>query len=203
MIKNYSMGELNFNLVKKGAMDFVNAEGSPADSNFTKQFKVDPNEMNRIMNEFITARRAYTAAVNRDEEIKFLDSNKAKEGVQVTESGLQYVLHNPGSDKKPANNRDTVYVHYKLSLTDGSVIEEVAADRQPVHFTLNRVIPGWTEGLKLIGEGGNATLYVPSALAYGEQGNNGIPPCSTLVFDVQLDSVKFYVEPEPEEPAKK
>ena len=63
---------------------------------------------------------------------------------------------------------------------------------------LNRVIPGWTEGLQLIGEGGKATLYVPAELGYGERGANGIEPNSPLVFDIQLDSVKHFVEPEPE-----
>ena len=62
-------------------------------------------------------------------------------------------------------------------------------------LTLNRVIPAWTEGLQLLGEGGKATLYVPSELGYGERGSNGIGPNTTLVFDIQLDSVKHFVEP--------
>lgn len=69
---------------------------------------------------------------------------------------------------------------------------------------LNRVIPGWTEGLQLLKEGGKATLYVPSKLGYGERGNQGIEPNSPLVFEIKLDSVKHYVEPAPaEDPAKK
>ena len=60
---------------------------------------------------------------------------------------------------------------------------------------LNRVIPGWTEGLQLLGEGGKATLYVPAELGYGERGTNGIEPNTPLVFDITLDSVKHFVEP--------
>ena len=63
-------------------------------------------------------------------------------------------------------------------------------------LTLNRVIPGWTEGLQLLGEGGKATLYVPAELGYGERGSNAIQPNTPLVFDITLDSVKHFVEPE-------
>ena len=146
MIKNYSMGELNFNMIKKGAADFVAAKGNPRDEEFTKQFKVNPEEMNRIMNEFVQKRAEYVGAINKEKEQKFLEANRKKAGVQETESGLQY-------------------------------------------------IPAWTEGLQLLGEGGKATLYVPSELGYGERGSNGIDPNTTLVFDIQLDSVKRFVEP--------
>lgn len=194
MIKNYSMGDLNFNMIKKGAEDLVAAKGNPRDEDFTKQFKVNPEEMNRIMNEFIQKRSEYVGAVNKEKEQKFFENNRKKTGVQETESGLQYIIAEAGSDVKPGA-KDTVFVHYKLALTDGTVIEEVAADQDAVMLTLNRVIPGWTEGLQLLGEGGKATLYVPSELGYGERGTNGIDPYSTLVFDIQLDSVKHFVEP--------
>ena len=195
MIKNYNMGDLNFNMIKKGAGDFVAAKGNPRDTAFVKQFKVNPEEMNRIISEFIEKRGEYVGAVNKAEEIKFLEANKSKAGVQVTESGLQYIIIEPGSEVKPTSAKDTVYVHYKLALKDGTVIEEVAAEQPSVMLMLNRVIPGWTEGLQLLGEGGKTTLYVPSQLGYGERGANGIDPYSTLVFDIQLDSVKCFVEP--------
>ena len=196
MIKNYNMGDLNFNMIKKGAADFVASKGTPRDEDFTKQFKVNPEEMNRIMNEFIQKRTEYVGAVNKEKEQKFLQANLKKEGVQVTESGLQYIIAEAGSEVKPTSGKDTVYVHYKLSLTDGTVIEEVKEEQDAVMLTLNRVvIPAWTEGLQLLGEGGKATLYVPSELGYGERGSNGIDPNTTLVFDIQLDSVKHFVEP--------
>ena len=194
MIKNYNMGELNFGMIKKGAADFVASKGNPRDEDFTKQFKVNPEEMNRIMNDFVQKRAEYVGAINKEKEQKFFEANRKKAGVQETESGLQYIITEAGSDVKPGA-KDTVFVHYKLALTDGTVIEEVAADQSAVMLTLNRVIPGWTEGLQLLGEGGKATLYVPSELGYGERGSNGIDPNTTLVFDIQLDSVKHFVEP--------
>ena len=192
---SYLLGIQLGSMIKKGAADFVASKGNPRDEEFTKQFKVNPEEMNRIMNEFVQKRAEYVGAINKEKEQKFLEANRKKEGVQETESGLQYIIAEAGSEVKPTSNKDTVYVHYKLSLTDGTVIEEVKEEQDAVMLTLNRVIPAWTEGLQLLGEGGKATLYVPSELGYGERGSNGIDPNTTLVFDIQLDSVKHFVEP--------
>ena len=98
MIKGYHLGELNFNMLKKGAADFVASKGSPRDTDFVKQFKVNPEDMNRIMNEFIEKRAEYVGAINKAEEAKFLEANKKKTGVQVTESGLQYIIKEAGSE---------------------------------------------------------------------------------------------------------
>lgn len=73
MIKNYNMGDLNFNMIKKGAADFVASKGNPRDEEFTKQFKVNPEEMNRIMNEFVQKRAEYVGAINKEKEQKFLE----------------------------------------------------------------------------------------------------------------------------------
>lgn len=197
MIKGYNLGDLNYSQIMKGVKDFVNAKGNQRDTNFVKQFRVNPEEMGRIMNEFIQKRSEYVGAVNKAAEAEFLAANLKKEGVQATESGLQYIITEAGSDVKPTSEKDTVYVHYKLSLKDGSVVEEVPAEQPSVRLMLNRVIKGWTEGMQLLGEGGKATLFVPSELGYGERGNSGIEPYSTLVFDIQLDSVKHFVEPAP------
>ena len=78
MIKGYHLGELNFNMLKKGAADFVASKGSPRDTDFVKQFKVNPEDMNRIMNEFIEKRAEYVGAINKAEEAKFLEANKKK-----------------------------------------------------------------------------------------------------------------------------
>lgn len=195
MIKGYNLGDLNFSEVKKGMEDFVNAKGNQRDTNFVKQFKINPEQMSEIMNNFIEKRNAYTAAVNKAEQDKYFEEVKKIAGVQTSESGLCYLIKEPGSDVKPGP-QDTVYVHYKLSLKDGSVIEEVPESDPSVMLTLNRVIPGWTEGLQLLGEGGKATLYVPAELGYGERGSNAIQPNTPLVFDITLDSVKHFVEPE-------
>ena len=193
-IKNNNFSDLNYNEIVKGIKDFMKAEGDQQDSAFVKQFKINPEEMNRIVSEFIEKRNAYTAAVNREAQTKFFDEVKKKAGVQTSPTGLAYLIKEAGNDNKPSE-QDTVFVHYKLSLKDGSVIEEVAEDQPSVMLMLNRVIPGWTEGLQLLGEGGKATLYVPAELGYGERGANAIEPNTPLVFDIQLDSVKHYVAP--------
>lgn len=195
MIKGYNMGDLNFNEMKKGINDFVHSKGNQRDTDFVKQFKINPEEMQRIIDGFIEKRSAYTAAVNKEAEVKFFDEIKKKSGVESTPSGLAYIIKEAGSDNKPGP-RDTVFVHYKLTLKDGTVIEEFAEDNPSVRLFLDRVIPGWTEGLQLIGEGGKATLYVPAELGYGERGANAIEPNSTLIFDIQLDSLKHFVQPE-------
>ena len=189
MIKGYNMGDLNFSEIKRGIDDFVHAKGNQRDTDFVKQFKVNPEQMNEVISGFIEKRSAYVAAINKAEQ------NKA------SESGLCYLIKEPGNDTKPGP-KDTVYVHYKLTLKDGTVIEEIPEGQPSVMLTLNRVIPGWTEGLQLLGEGGKAVLYVPAELGYGERGSNAIEPNTPLVFDITLDSVKPFVEPV-QEPAKK
>ena len=202
MIKGYNMGDLNFSEMKKGMDDFVHAKGNQRDTNFVKQFKVNPEKMNEIISSFIEKRSAYTAAINKIDQDKYFDEVKKIEGVEASETGLCYVIKEAGNENKPGP-RDTVFVHYKLTLKDGTLIEEVPVEDPSVMLHLNRVIPGWTEGLQLIGEGGKATLYVPAELGYGERGSNAIEPNTPLVFDIQLDSIKRYVEPAPVVDAKK
>lgn len=195
MIKGYNLGDLDYALIKKGMNDFIKAKGSPSDTNFVKQFKIDPTNMNVIMNSYIEKRNAYSAALNKVAQDKFFAEVKAKEGVVTTDSGLAYQIKEAGNESEKPGPRDTVYVHYKLSLKDGTVVEEVAETDPSVMLTLDMVIAGWTEGLQLLGEGGKAVLYVPAELGYGERGSNAIEPNSPLVFDIQLDSIKRYVEP--------
>ena len=198
-LKGYNFGDdLNYAEMKKGIIDFINAEGSQNDTNFVKQFKINPELMNDLFNSFLEKRSEYTNAVNKAEAAAFFAENLKNEGVEQTESGLQYQIIEAGNDVKPGP-QDTVLVRYKGALVDGTVFDEVPAGAEPISLVLNRVIPGWTEGMQLIGEGGKAKLFIPSELGYGERGANGIEPNSTLVFDVELVEVHPYVEPAAED----
>jgi FKBP-type peptidyl-prolyl cis-trans isomerase len=121
---------------------------------------------------------------------KFLAENKTREGVKTTASGLQYKITLEGQGKSPAAT-DTVLVHYEGRLLNGTVFDSSIKRNEPISFPLNRVIPGWTEGLQLIKEGGKAILYIPSKLAYGSRGAGGaIGPDETLIFEVELLKVQ-------------
>ena len=187
-IKGYNFGDVNYKQVVKGIKDFVAAKGNQRDPDFGEQFKVNPDKMNELFNEYLENRHNYTLLVNKDKEEKFLASNKKNEGVVETASGLQYRIIDEGNDNKPSPV-DTVWVKYKGTLLDGTVFDQTAEDAEPVRMLLNRVVKGWTEGLQLIGEGGEIDLYIPSDLGYGERGNQGIEPNSTLIFNVKLDKV--------------
>ena len=194
-LKSYDFGgDLNYAEMKKGILDFLGAEGDQTDSNFVKQFKVNPELMNDVFNGFLDKRAAYNAAIASAKEKEFFDSNAKKDSIKTTESGLQYKIVEPGSEVKPGP-QDTVLVRYKGSLLNGTVFDEVPASEEPIRLTLDRVIPGWTEGLQLVGKGGKATLYIPSELGYGVNGTSGIEPNSTLVFDVELVKVFPYADP--------
>ena len=196
-LKGNNFGEINYNEMLKGIKDFVNAKGNIQDSTFFKQFKVDPNEMQEVLDAFIMKRRAYTAALNTEKGENYIAKFLKEDGAQQTESGLAYKIIEAGSDKKAVSDQDTVWVDYKGALIDGTVFDE----NDNINFTLDRVITGWAEGLKLVGEGGKVKLVIPGDLAYGDRGNRNIEPNSTLVFDVTLNKVGTYVEPV-EEPAK-
>ena len=202
-LKGYDFGsDLNYGEIVKGMKDFVNAKGNVQDSDFVKQFKVDPNKMNDLFNNFLEKRSSGLSMMNKQKGEKFLESNGKKDGVVTTESGLQYKIIEAGNDVKPGP-QDTVWVRYKGSLLDGTVFDQVSEDAEPIRLTLNRVVPGWTEGLQLIGEGGKIDLFIPSELGYGEQGQQTIPGNSVLLFNVELTKVAPYVEPAPVEETKK
>ncbi|WP_338560611.1 FKBP-type peptidyl-prolyl cis-trans isomerase [Acinetobacter sp. KS-LM10] len=129
-----------------------------------------------------------TKAVD-DQNQNFLTDNAKKEGVKTTASGLQYKVTQAGTGKQPTTT-SVVTVHYTGKLLNGKVFDSSVERGEPIEFPLNGVIPGWTEGLQLMKEGGKATLYIPAQLAYGQQGVPGtIPPNSTLIFDVELIKV--------------
>jgi len=122
---------------------------------------------------------------NLAEGQKFLAENKVKEGVQTTASGLQYKVVTMGDGAKPVAT-DTVKVHYRGTLLDGTEFDSSYARNEPISFGLNRVIAGWTEGVALMPIGSKFMFYIPPELAYGAGGGGPIPPNSTLIFEVEL-----------------
>jgi FKBP-type peptidyl-prolyl cis-trans isomerase FkpA/FKBP-type peptidyl-prolyl cis-trans isomerase FklB len=139
---------------------------------------------------------------NKDKGEKFLAENKSKPGVKTTASGLQYLVLTEGKRKSPKAT-DTVTVHYKGTLIDGTQFDSSYDRGQPAEFPLDRVIKGWTEGLQTMKVGGKSRLFVPSDIAYGPQGRPGIPPNSTLIFDVELVDIAKPAKAEAPKPAKK
>jgi len=121
---------------------------------------------------------------------EFLATNAAKEGVTVTESGLQFEVLAMGEGEKPSAE-STVSVHYHGSLIDGTVFDSSVERGQPAEFPVGGVIAGWTEALQLMPVGSKFKLAIPSDLAYGERGAGAaIGPHSTLVFEVELLAIK-------------
>ncbi|GGE66481.1 peptidyl-prolyl cis-trans isomerase [Streptosporangium jomthongense] len=125
------------------------------------------------------------AQKNLDAGEAFLAENAERDGVETTESGLQYEILEKGNGEQP-DATDTVQVHYTGELLSGEVFDSSRERGEPVTFALNQVIPGWTEGLQLMSEGARYKLFIPSDLAYGPGGNRAIGPNETLVFDVEL-----------------
>lgn len=127
---------------------------------------------------------------------KYLADNKVK--VKPTASGLYYIELKKGSGNTPAVT-DMVKVNYTGKLLDGTIFDSSEKNGGPVEFTLNQVIPGWTEGLQLMRKGGKAQLIIPSALAYGPRGGGPIPPYAPLTFEVEL--LDFHPVPaQPQQP---
>ncbi len=120
---------------------------------------------------------------------KFLEENLKKDGIKSTASGLQYEVIKEGDGAQPAAT-DVVEVHYHGTLLDGTVFDSSVDRGETTSFPLNRVIPGWTEGLQLMKEGGKYRFFIPYDLAYGERGAGAdIKPYSTLIFEVELFKV--------------
>ena len=167
---------------------FIKAEGDMSTPEFNESLKINPQEMNRLFNAYITKRNNYEAEVNKAVGEKFMSENKMKDGIVSTDSGLQYRIVEAGNDVK-AGPKDTVWVHYTGTLIDGTEFDASDPAKEPVRMLLNRVIKGWTEGLQLVGEGGKIELFVPDSLAYGARKMGKIGPNSTLIFDVDVVKV--------------
>lgn len=146
-------------------------------------------EAQKLINDYLQDLQSKAETAARAEGAKFLEENGKKENVKTTASGLQYVVEKEGTGAQPTA-QDEVTVHYTGKLLNGQVFDSSVNRGEPATFPLNRVIPGWTEGVQLMKEGAKYTFFIPSDLAYGPQGVPGaIPPHSTLIFDVELIKV--------------
>jgi FKBP-type peptidyl-prolyl cis-trans isomerase FkpA len=125
------------------------------------------------------------ASVNMEKGNTFLTENSKKPGISITQSGLQYEVINEGTGEIPGSG-DMVRVNYEGTFIDGIVFDSSYGRGEPAEFRLDQVISGWSEGLQLMRAGSSYRFFIPSNLAYGEAGNNSIPPNSVLIFKVDL-----------------
>ncbi len=193
MIKGSGLEGLNYSKIMEAIKDVENGN----------ELMISEQRAGMVINNYMTKVQIAKQRTKEKEQAAFLAENAKNEGVQQTQSGLQYKIEDPGNDVR-ATEKDTVEVHYKGTLMDGTVFDSSYERGETASFPLNRVITGWTEGLQLVGEGGKMTLWIPYELGYGpRQMSEDLPPYSTLIFDVELIKVKKAVEKPAEKKAKK
>lgn len=185
----YALGvSIGKNLSVQG-MDSVNIDALEAgmrDYLVNKNPKINPEFANTYLNSCFSGLQARKGEEKKIKGKAFLDENKNKAGVKVTESGLQYIVLKEGTGPKPGLT-DNVKTHYHGTLIDGTVFDSSVDRKEPVTFPVNAVIKGWTEALQMMPIGSKWKLFIPSDLAYGEQGAGGvIQPNETLIFEVEL-----------------
>jgi peptidyl-prolyl cis-trans isomerase len=143
-----------------------------------------------LVQEFLREQQEAAGKAAREAGEKFLAENAKREGVKVTETGLQYEVLTPALGIKPTPT-DTVTCHYEGRLIDGTVFDSSYRRGEPASFPLQGVIRGWTEGLQLMSIGSKFRFFIPFDLAYGAQGAGGsIPPYAALIFDVELIGIE-------------
>ena len=139
-----------------------------------------------LVQEFLREQQEVAGKAAREAGENFLAENAKREGVKVTETGLQYEVLTPALGIKPTPT-DPVTCHYEGRLIDGTVFDSSYRRGEPASFPLQGVIRGWTEGLQLMSIGSKFRFFIPFDLAYGAQGAGGsIPPYAALIFDVEL-----------------
>ncbi len=189
----YSVGYMMGTNIKESAKDLNSADITQGlnDGFSGKQSVLTREQMEKVVMDYQKRQIDQMIQGNLAKGQAFLAQNAKKPGVKTTASGLQYEVLKEGNTTKPKAT-DIVAVQYEGKLIDGKVFDSTAQHGgQPAVFPLNQVIPGWTEGLQLMGEGAKYRFYVPANLGYGEQGmpQGGIEPNSVLIFDVELVKV--------------
>ena len=190
---SYSLGVvLAANLKNQGFTSINSEEFAKGFSDSLKgSTSLTVEEADAKISEVMTKIQEEKAAEAKSEGESFLAENAKNDGIVVTESGLQYNHSTVGEGDYPTAE-DTVTVHYKGTLIDGTEFDSSYKRGEPVSFPLSGVISGWTEGLQLMKIGGKTTFYIPQELAYGARPNpNGpIPPYAALIFEVELIDIK-------------
>jgi len=166
-----------------GATLLTQAEMQDTLTAFQKEFKVKQQKM-----------QAELAVTNKAAGAAFLATNKNNLGVNALPDGLQYIVITNGTGAMPAAS-DVVTVNYRGTLIDGTEFDSSYKRGQPAQFPVGGVIHGWTEALQKMNVGSKWKLFIPSELAYGENGQRGIPPNSVLIFEVELLAAQAQPQP--------
>lgn len=184
--------ELNYDVLEKAIRDAINAPypKSASDEAYKASFEYDPYQTMSYLNNYTIAKQKYAAELNKLVGEKFMELNINNGAVEVTESGLQYVIHKEGEGDK-VKMEDSVTIKYEGKLIDGTIFDS----NESLTMMAGQFVPGFSEGLCLLAKGGKATLIIPSNLAYGQRGPQQIGPNSTLIFKVEIiDIIKLKVE---------
>ncbi|MBU8891275.1 MAG: FKBP-type peptidyl-prolyl cis-trans isomerase [Bacteroidales bacterium] len=187
---SYALGADVGNSLKSAKLEEINYEAflkGITDAFEENEFKIKEEEIKPYIQKFFAELRQMGLVKNLEDGKAFLEENKKKEGIIVTESGLQYEILKEGTGNSPETS-DTVICHYHGTLLDGTVFDSSVEKGEPFKTPLNRVIPGWTEGLQLMKEGAKYKFYIPSELAYGTRVRPGgtIEANMSLIFEVEL-----------------
>ena len=168
------------------AFDYADLAAGIKDMVEKNQPQISFQEAQQVLGKFFSELEAKVAGEAKAAGEAFLAENAKREGVKVTESGLQYEVLEATIGQKPKAT-DKVRVHYEGTLIDGTVFDSSYKRGESITFGLNQVIKGWTEGLQLMSIGSKYKLYLPYHLAYGERGAGAnIPPYAALIFTVEL-----------------
>ncbi|MCB9245909.1 MAG: FKBP-type peptidyl-prolyl cis-trans isomerase [Flavobacteriales bacterium] len=146
---------------------------------------MDPQTANEIVGKYLQQKQMQQALVAQKNAHEYMSHHKYAEGVKVTKSGLHYQVIKQGEGAIPKDG-DKVRTHYTGKLTNGTIFDSSVQRGTPAEFELDRVIPGWTEALKMMPVGSKWILTIPPDLAYGSRNMGNIPPYSVLIFEIEL-----------------